>query len=80
MAFLGERLALAEPEELTPLGFSRRKAEYVVALARSDLDLDEHVARPRLRVRHVLEAEITRSVEAKSPHGVNTSFSARPER
>jgi DNA-3-methyladenine glycosylase II len=34
-----DRLALAEPEELTALGFSRRKADYVVGLARSDLDL-----------------------------------------
>jgi 3-methyladenine DNA glycosylase/8-oxoguanine DNA glycosylase len=34
-----ERMAAAEPEELLPLGFSRRKAEYVVGLARSDLDL-----------------------------------------
>jgi DNA-3-methyladenine glycosylase II len=34
-----ERLAAAEPEELLPLGFSRRKAEYVVGIARSDLDL-----------------------------------------
>ena len=34
-----ERLALAEPAELAELGFSRRKAEYVVGLARSDLDL-----------------------------------------
>ena len=34
-----ERMALAEPEELTMLGFSGRKAEYVVGLARSDLDL-----------------------------------------
>jgi len=34
-----ERLALAEPEELAALGFSRRKAEYVGGLARSDLDL-----------------------------------------
>jgi DNA-3-methyladenine glycosylase II len=34
------RLAAAEPDELTALGFSRRKAEYVVTLARSDLDLD----------------------------------------
>jgi 3-methyladenine DNA glycosylase/8-oxoguanine DNA glycosylase len=35
-----ERLALADPEELLALGFSRRKAEYVTGLARSDLDLD----------------------------------------
>ncbi len=34
-----ERLALAEPGELAALGFSRRKAEYVGGLARSDLDL-----------------------------------------
>lgn len=34
-----ERMALAEPDELTALGFSGRKAEYVVGLARSDLDL-----------------------------------------
>lgn len=34
-----ERLAAAAPQELTALGFSRRKAEYVLALARSDLDL-----------------------------------------
>ncbi|HEU5476221.1 MAG TPA: hypothetical protein VFU64_00135 [Gaiellaceae bacterium] len=36
---LRERVALASEEELTSLGFSRRKAEYVIALARSDLDL-----------------------------------------
>jgi DNA-3-methyladenine glycosylase II len=35
-----ERLALADPDELLALGFSRRKAEYVTGLARSDLDLD----------------------------------------
>jgi len=35
-----ERLAGAEPEELFALGFSRRKAEYVVGLARSELDLN----------------------------------------
>jgi DNA-3-methyladenine glycosylase II len=34
-----ERLASASEEELFSLGFSRRKAEYVVGLARSDLDL-----------------------------------------
>jgi 3-methyladenine DNA glycosylase/8-oxoguanine DNA glycosylase len=34
-----ERLAIADPDELLALGFSRRKAEYVVGLARSDLDL-----------------------------------------
>ena len=34
-----ERVASASEEELFSLGFSRRKAEYVVGLARSDLDL-----------------------------------------
>jgi DNA-3-methyladenine glycosylase II len=33
------RIAAASEEELVALGFSRRKAEYVVGLARSDLDL-----------------------------------------
>jgi len=35
-----ERIARAGEEELTALGFSRRKAEYVLGLARSDLDLE----------------------------------------
>ena len=35
-----ERIAAAEPGELVALGFSNRKAEYSVGLARSDLDLD----------------------------------------
>jgi DNA-3-methyladenine glycosylase II len=35
-----ERLAAAEPDELTAVGFSRRKAEYVIGLARADLDYD----------------------------------------
>ena len=34
-----ERMAAAEPEELLPLGFSRRKADYVIGLARSEVDL-----------------------------------------
>ena len=35
-----ERLARASEEELTALGFSRRKAEYVLGLARAELDFD----------------------------------------
>jgi DNA-3-methyladenine glycosylase II len=35
-----ERLAAARESDLFALGFSRRKAEYVVGLARSELDLD----------------------------------------
>jgi 3-methyladenine DNA glycosylase/8-oxoguanine DNA glycosylase len=36
-----ERLAAASEEEVVAVGFSRRKAEYVISLARSDVDLDE---------------------------------------
>jgi 3-methyladenine DNA glycosylase/8-oxoguanine DNA glycosylase len=36
-----ERIAEATEGELFGLGFSNRKAEYVIALARTDLDLDE---------------------------------------
>ena len=41
-----ERLAAASEEELVAVGFSRRKAEYVVALARSGFDLDALAALP----------------------------------
>jgi DNA-3-methyladenine glycosylase II len=34
------QIADASMQDLTPLGFSRRKAEYVVGLARADIDLD----------------------------------------
>ena len=39
-------VAAARPEELVGLGFSRRKAEYVVALAASDLDFAPLAALP----------------------------------
>ena len=51
-----ERMAGAEPDELSPLGFSRRKAEYVVGLARSDLDLDGLAALPDDQVKAQLVA------------------------
>jgi DNA-3-methyladenine glycosylase II len=35
-----ERVARLRPDEITAIGFSRRKAEYVIGLACSDLDLD----------------------------------------
>ena len=35
------RVARAKEEELTALGFSRRKAEYVLGIARAELDLDQ---------------------------------------
>jgi DNA-3-methyladenine glycosylase II len=51
-----ETLAHATPEELTALGFSRRKAEYVVTLARSDLDLDALASLPDEEVSRRLTA------------------------
>ncbi len=40
-AFPGrERIAAAHEHEVAEVGFSRRKAEYVIGLARSDVDLD----------------------------------------
>ena len=51
-----ERMALAERKELTALGFSGRKAEYVVGLARSDLDLHGLAALPDDEVRSALTA------------------------
>ena len=36
-----DRLAAAHPEELTDVGFSRRKAEYVIGLAQADVGYDE---------------------------------------
>ena len=41
-----ERVASATEDELIRVGFSTRKAEYVVGLARSDLDLDELASLP----------------------------------
>jgi 3-methyladenine DNA glycosylase/8-oxoguanine DNA glycosylase len=46
-----ERLAAAAEPELVALGFSRRKAEYVIGLARSGLDLDGLAALPDDEVR-----------------------------
>jgi DNA-3-methyladenine glycosylase II len=41
-----ERLAPADPEELRQLGFSQRKAEYVIGLARAEIDLAGLAALP----------------------------------
>jgi DNA-3-methyladenine glycosylase II len=41
-----ERIAQANEEELTALGFSRRKAEYVLGLARAELDFAALAALP----------------------------------
>jgi DNA-3-methyladenine glycosylase II len=41
-----ERVARAEPEEVTALGFSRRKADYILGLARAGLDYAALAATP----------------------------------
>jgi DNA-3-methyladenine glycosylase II len=51
-----ERVAAAEESELVALGFSRRKAEYVVGLARSEIDLDGLAALPDEEVKARLVA------------------------
>jgi len=51
-----ERVALAEPEEVVALGFSRRKAEYALGIARSDLDLLGLAALPDDEVKAALTA------------------------
>jgi 3-methyladenine DNA glycosylase/8-oxoguanine DNA glycosylase len=52
-----ERLARVGEGELTALGFSRRKEEYVLALARSDLDLDALRGLPDDEVRAEIVAQ-----------------------
>jgi DNA-3-methyladenine glycosylase II len=49
-----ERVAATTPEELTALGLSRRKADYVLSLARFDLDYDALAALPDDEVKATL--------------------------
>ena len=51
-----ERIALAQPAELVAVGFSGRKAEYTVGLARSELDLGGLAALPDEEVKARLVA------------------------
>ena len=51
-----KRVEAAQPSELVALGFSNRKAEYTVGLARSDLDLGGLVALPDDEVKEHLTA------------------------
>lgn len=51
-----ERVARTSEDELLALGFSTRKAEYVVGLARSDVDLDALAALPDNEVAATLVA------------------------
>jgi DNA-3-methyladenine glycosylase II len=51
-----DRLALADPDEIAAIGFSRRKAEYVIGLARSDIDLSSLALLPDDEVKAALTA------------------------
>ena len=51
-----ERLAHAREEELVAVGFSRRKAEYVIGLARADLDFGALSVLPDAEVKAALSA------------------------
>jgi len=51
-----ERVARATEDELTALGFSRRKAEYVLGIARAELDFDELAILPDDEVKRRLTA------------------------
>jgi 3-methyladenine DNA glycosylase/8-oxoguanine DNA glycosylase len=52
-----ERLALAGDAALVALGFSRRKAEYILGLARSDIDLDGLAPLPDEEIKAQLVAQ-----------------------
>jgi DNA-3-methyladenine glycosylase II len=51
-----ERIARATEDQVVAVGFSRRKAEYLIGLARSDLDLDGLAALPDEEVKAQLTA------------------------
>jgi DNA-3-methyladenine glycosylase II len=51
-----ERVSAASEDDLVALGFSRRKAEYVLDLARADVDLDSLAALPDDEVRAAIVA------------------------
>jgi 3-methyladenine DNA glycosylase/8-oxoguanine DNA glycosylase len=52
-----DRIARAHEDELFAVGFTRRKAEYAVALARSDVDLDSFALLPDDEVRAAITAQ-----------------------
>ena len=51
-----ERIAAAREDDLTEVGFSRRKAEYVLGIARADLDFEELSSLPDEEVKARLTA------------------------
>ena len=72
-----ERVALATEEELMSLGFSRRKAEYVLGLARADLDLGGLAALSDAEVKTRLTA--LRGIGEWSADWFLARYLARPE-
>ena len=52
-----QRIAAAHPDELFAVGFTHRKAEYAVALARSDVDLDALALLPDDEVRLAITSQ-----------------------
>jgi len=72
-----ERVALASEDELTALGFSRRKAEYVLGLARADLELDALADLPDDEVKAQLTA--LRGLGEWSADWFLARYLARPE-
>jgi DNA-3-methyladenine glycosylase II len=72
-----ERVALASEDELMRLGFSRRKAEYVLGIARADLDIDELAELPDDEVKARLTA--LRGLGEWSADWFLARYLARPE-
>ena len=48
----------------------------VSAVGERHLDPDEHVAGARLRVRNLLDPQVSRPVVEERPYGLNTTFTA----
>jgi DNA-3-methyladenine glycosylase II len=71
-----DRIASAREEELVALGFSRRKADYVVGLARSDLDLQTLATLPDDEVKRRLVGQ--RGLGEWSADWFLARFLARP--
>jgi 3-methyladenine DNA glycosylase/8-oxoguanine DNA glycosylase len=72
-----ERVALASEDELMELGFSRRKAEYVLGIARAELDLHALAGLPDNEVKARLTA--LRGIGEWSADWFLARYLARPE-
>ena len=73
-----ERMASADESELTEIGFSRRKAEYVVGVARAAVDWDELATLARRRAQGAARrAARARRVDRRLVHGPAPRTTAR---